>query len=228
MLTRLNKIATEIWTQNGFESLPSDEGVKIFDGVKGSNDNISIMPVDWNKWFKQYSTGKIPDLISNFTVKDNSEKNSDRIEAKKQEVTTKNSASDTREKVLEDIQKIFKRVLQRNVSEDEFEKLSFQEIGLDSLMSVEFRNLLNERFKADFAISLLYSYPDLKSLHKHISDEVLGISSVSIETKPVENKLRDRKPNDLDAMQQINESKDLSIIDLRKLLDEKLDFYSTK
>ncbi|HEX2925560.1 MAG TPA: SDR family NAD(P)-dependent oxidoreductase, partial [Ruminiclostridium sp.] len=186
MLTRLNAIAKEIWTQNGFKTLSTEEGLQVFDELKEHNGNISIMPVDWSKWLKQYQENKIPDMLFNFMGNCNSDKNNDKSVPVNNGGLAASGQLDTLSKVYDELTKMLKRVLQRDISNEELEKHSFQKIGLDSLMSVEFRNLLNEKFQTSFPVSLLYNYPDLGTLNRYICSEILKIGQNALEKEKTE------------------------------------------
>ena len=74
--------------------------------------------------------------------------------------------------------------------------VGFFDLGMDSLMAVEFRNRLNRAFLGEYAVSntAVFDYPDINSLSLHIAEEVgqLGIGgepstvpeSVSPEPRP--------------------------------------------
>jgi acyl carrier protein len=54
------------------------------------------------------------------------------------------------------------------------------EIGLDSLMAVEFRNQLASAFSRQFSVTLLFDYPSLGAL----ADFILGADSPAKPEKP--------------------------------------------
>ena len=74
--------------------------------------------------------------------------------------------------------------------------VGFFDLGMDSLMAVEFRNRLNRAFLDEFTVSntAVFDYPDIGSLSRHIAEEIgrLGIGgepstlaeTVSPETRP--------------------------------------------
>ncbi|MBW4084438.1 SDR family NAD(P)-dependent oxidoreductase [Paenibacillus sp. S150] len=222
MLTRLNPVAQEIWTKNGFKTLSSKEGLQSFEAVRKQNGEVSIMPVDWEKWLKQYPKGRIPDTL--LSVEKLGGRNLLRTPEAGTELAPLNGgiaacSSNTSQAAYEQLASLLKRVLQRPVTAEEFKNFSFQEMGLDSLMSVEFRNLLNECYGSAFPISLLYSYPDLRSLHRYICDEVLQLAAEK-ETRELQAEI----PSQALAH---SEDKNLSLDFLRERLDLKLKLYDS-
>jgi NADPH:quinone reductase-like Zn-dependent oxidoreductase/SAM-dependent methyltransferase len=52
-----------------------------------------------------------------------------------------------------------------------------QELGLDSLMAVEFRNALSNAIERPLPATLLFSYPALEDIANHLAKDVLGLAS---------------------------------------------------
>ncbi|MNJ49440.1 Phthiocerol synthesis polyketide synthase type I PpsC [compost metagenome] len=221
MLTRLNPVAKEIWTKNGFNALSTKEGLRLFEAAKNHNGELSVMPVVWEKWLKQYPKGCIPDTLlslADYSSNQPSANVSHTVGAAKS-VAARNRSASTPEAVYNDISTLLKRVLQRSVTTEELNNHSFQEMGLDSLMSVEFRNLLNESYASEFPISLLYSYPDLGSLSCYICSEVLCLET-DTEVEKMQQEPSDQAPSD-------SEDRDYSLEYLREQLDKKLKLYDS-
>jgi hypothetical protein len=55
-----------------------------------------------------------------------------------------------------------------------------QELGLDSLMAVEFRNALSNAIERPLPATLLFSYPALEDIANHLANDVLGLASAEV------------------------------------------------
>ncbi|MCL2719395.1 MAG: SDR family NAD(P)-dependent oxidoreductase, partial [Lachnospiraceae bacterium] len=170
MLTKLGQTAQNIWLKNGFEAVDTKRGINILDALIKEEGSISIMPVDWKKWLQQYEGGNTPDLLENIYEINNKVKKPEVAYANIKDRKAEYLSAEGVYRVLVDI---LQKVLQKEVSKEKLNKLSFHDMGIDSLMSVEFRNLLNERFGHNFSVSVLFSYPDMASLQKYITAEIL-------------------------------------------------------
>jgi myxalamid-type polyketide synthase MxaB len=60
----------------------------------------------------------------------------------------------------------------------------FQEMGLDSLMSVELRNSLGSALAHSLPATLLFDYPTVESLTQFLANEVLGLKAATAMPQP--------------------------------------------
>ena len=69
-------------------------------------------------------------------------------------------------------------------SSDEVElKQAFHELGLDSMMAVEMRNLLSRAIGHSLPVSLLFDYPNIEALTDFLETEISGIDADNIKSQ---------------------------------------------
>lgn len=168
MMMNLHSVALDIWKNDGFQSLTIKNGLKIFNILNMNQGTVSVLPVNWKKWISKYPKGKIPGFLSEIIIeKDDFTIDSEEL-LDKGKIEAGSSISVVYNSVYMKIKNLLNKVLQKNLTDEEFDVYTFQELGIDSFMSVEFRNLINETLHSDISISVLYSYPDLKSLCQYL------------------------------------------------------------
>ncbi len=219
MLKNLKNSAQKIWTQNGFETVKNKEGLEIIDALMNQNGNVSIMPINWKRWLKQYGGGNIPDMLENICLEKEVNKSSNDKSPKEKD--SEKEVWDV-DDVYNILVQILQKVLQKQLSEDVLDTLSFHDIGIDSLMSVEFRNLLGESFHHNFSVSLLFSYTDIKSLHQYICNDILHITDHQYKSNHMEEQCTTEMKN-IDSVTDVTD--DDKGTQLRKALDDKIHTY---
>ena len=90
-----------------------------------------------------------------------------------------------------------------------------QEVGLDSLMAVELRNVLGSLVGANLSATLLFSYPSVQELATHLADRELGDRSEA-QTAPAETASAEHAPEETSSLD------DLSEDDLARMLAAKI------
>ncbi len=89
------------------------------------------------------------------------------------------------------------------------------DLGMDSLMAVEMKNRLEKGLGVPLRSTLLFDYPTLEALARHLGEEVLGLAAVREEAKPVGAKKGERAPAGADIGSLLAEVEALSEEELR-------------
>ncbi|OII73490.1 type I fatty acid synthase, partial [Cryptosporidium ubiquitum] len=132
---------------------------------------IMCLPIKWKTYFNTvYSGEKIP-LFSSINMNVKTEKLQNTMLMKMSE--------DEREKYIE------KQIisLSKSILGVEIKSLDqpLQDIGIDSLAALEFRNALSRKFNIKLSATTLFDYPTIKGIKDHISEK-LSIKESTYET----------------------------------------------
>lgn len=184
MLTRLNSAAQEYWQENGMQALPTATALAMLNRVSElAEARVAVLPADWSQWNRQYS--KLPSLLLSTEETTAAQQATARGEATS--LLAENSQNSARSLVTQSVRKVLR--LDDNAVINE--QSSFREMGIDSLMSVELRNILSRAIGEKLSSTLLFNYADVKSLTEHLqnqySDKLAGnteIATASPSTTP--------------------------------------------
>lgn len=177
----------------GITFIRPDEGTQIFEQIFNAGlPQIAVFPVDWNEFPKNYSPGKVPAMFSHLVKPGDAE-------------TTPSPVSDTSElyiKLKQSEPESRFSILQQHISRRACEVLgwndlselkpgdSFINLGLDSLMAVELKNIIGRDLgEITLPDTLLFNNPSVDSLAKYLLDSILvfkeGTRADSLPKEPV-------------------------------------------
>ena len=177
MAARLAAKNAQRWADRGFRPIGLPEGMaKLGKLLASSRAQIAAWPVDWSKLFAGFS-GSAPSLfeeVINGPINEvpargearSAEQNlSDRLAA---------GPAGRRLAILEaHVHSAALRVLGGTGYRSLDPRLPLQEVGLDSLMSVELRNSLANSLGRALPATLLFDYPTLESLVHYLAKDIL-------------------------------------------------------
>jgi len=159
----------------GLASFSVEEGLALLDSILLENSaQIGAGKVDWNKFIQRFRAGAIPKKFSNLAGTATAIKTPppagvellDRLER---------AAESSRVGILRDhIQALAVRVLGFSANRKIDPQQPLNEMGLDSLMSVEFGNALSASVKKSLPSTLLFSYPSIDHLTAYLAELLLA------------------------------------------------------
>jgi len=191
----------------GYKPIPVDVGLEMLKQIIkfGNSPQLSVSPMDWNKYMQRVNKhiAFFDDVALARSQKEHDQLLIDIVES-----------ADMHEKlnVLEHHIKDYIRTvigLREGVNID-IEKSIF-DFGLDSLMAVELKNIIERNMKSKLKSTLLFDYPTVKGLVLYVAQKLLAID-VNYDEEVIEEGDGDRISSDLGA------DKD-EIIDLQELKD---------
>jgi myxalamid-type polyketide synthase MxaB len=83
-----------------------------------------------------------------------------------------------RDRLLKHLRAQIARLLHYERLEDVEPNARFADLGIDSLVAVEFRNVLEAACGTSLAASLIFDYPSLPLLLDYLSDRIWGVATV--------------------------------------------------
>jgi acyl transferase domain-containing protein/acyl carrier protein len=203
----------------GLQTLQSDEALLAFERMLLSNARqVVALKADWPELFK-----KLPENYNHLFFEDLG------IRRAKSEKPTDGKTRDTlkglyrlpgneRRAVLADeIERLAGSVLGIMAGKRIERRHSLHDMGLDSLMAVELRNILCKQFNCTLTPTLVFDYPTIEALTGHLADQILDADDNTDKSDPSDNKEADISTEDMDYLDGISDE------DAETLLKEELD-----
>ena len=198
MLTRLNEAAQDYWRENGMQALSNEIALAIFEKLSATTStNVAVLPADWSVWNRQYE--RLPSVLINLEG-----------QATPSPAATQSSVVQAFANQHNDVHALVsnsvRKVLRLDSASAINDHTSFKEMGIDSLMSVELRNILSKALGIKLSSTLLYNYSNIHLLAEYLTTET-----------------GNQKPHQI--VQQVNEKPEVSkksAIDTKALLKEQL------
>ncbi|MBD2522076.1 type I polyketide synthase [Nostoc sp. FACHB-133] len=164
----------------GVERIGLQQGLQVLELLLSQADmaQVGVIPVNWQTFLKQYRPGEIPPLLQDFAEytqpEEKSETNQSTILEKLQQVS-----DDKRQSLLlTHVRKLAAKVLRLNSWQNLDADKPLIEMGLDSLMALELRNVLENSLACSLPATLLFDYPSLQTLVNHLIQDVMSLSKL--------------------------------------------------
>ncbi|MEA5529167.1 type I polyketide synthase [Dolichospermum sp. UHCC 0684] len=171
-----NKIEKQRFANWGIHSMPSDTAIKyLSDLILSDVDQGIILDIDWSTFNQAFNINQ-PFFAEVITTK------ADSKEAKLLERLKSVSIDERAENLSQGIEQILREVTGLSASSVIPHHTSFLELGLNSLMVLEFKNRLQSNLACTLPTSIIFDYPNIASLNIYLQKEVLA-DSVDFEIK---------------------------------------------
>ena len=183
---------------------------------------IAIVPVQWVKFMRQFPAGGAPALLSGFSKKLFSIEVAENASAKKHAILTLLKGAPPVEKLdilTSYVRASIAKILGLDPSQAIDQEQPLSEMGIDSLMAVELRNLFSADLKLlnKLSATLIFKYPTIGSLANYLFHELLSAGETQKEKAKVQNPDRDIHVEAIES---------LSDDEAQKLLSDELDSLS--
>ena len=212
MASRLTANETQRWTSRGLRPIGLAEGMsKLGDTLFCSRAQIVALPVDWSRMFADGASGKPPSLLVELTNQSHGEAAQRESRSNRDSVLGRLAAEAPTQQlaILKDhVQSLASRALGNTGDRSVDSQRPLQELGLDSLLSVELRNALASSLDCSLSPTLLFDYPTVDSLTQYLAKE-LNLNAAS----QVSSEIIDATDNhDLQELQNMSESEAESVL----------------
>jgi myxalamid-type polyketide synthase MxaB len=208
------------WSEQGYGLVGIEQGLRVLDGVIGRppRPQIAVLPFDWARVFRQFPGRSEPRLLAELADRyarpaaapARQRRLMDEIEAAAPNSRRALVAGFIREQAL--------RVLGLEADAAIDARQPLGELGLDSLMAVELRNVMSRALERTLPATVLFKYPTIEAL----SDYVLESSQIEV-TPPGPASAGKMAAAEAEAGPGVEALSDESV---RKLLEEELDSLS--
>jgi acyl transferase domain-containing protein/NADPH:quinone reductase-like Zn-dependent oxidoreductase/NADP-dependent 3-hydroxy acid dehydrogenase YdfG/acyl carrier protein len=175
MASRLTAKGTQRWISRGLRPIGLAEGMsKLGQLLFCSRAQIVALPADWSRMFADPALGKPPSLLLQLVNESRGEATQGESPSNSDSFLVRLAAEPATRRLAilqEHIQSLASRALGRTSNRLLDPRRPLHELGLDSLLSVELRNALASSLDCSLPATLLFDYPTVESLTRHLAKE---------------------------------------------------------
>ncbi|MBD2511960.1 type I polyketide synthase, partial [Nostoc muscorum FACHB-395] len=164
----------------GVERIGLQQGLQVLESLLSRADmaQVGVIPVNWQTFLKQYRLGEVPPLLQDFVEYTQPEEKSETTQTTILEKLQQVSDDKRQSLLLTHVRKLAAKVLRLNSWQNLDADKPLIEMGLDSLMALELRNVLENSLACSLPATLLFDYPSLQTLVNHLIQDVLSLSKL--------------------------------------------------
>ncbi|HEU4768700.1 MAG TPA: beta-ketoacyl reductase, partial [Pyrinomonadaceae bacterium] len=162
------------WLAKGLDSLSPEQGLQaVNDLMLQPRPQVAVLKVDWPVFFKELPSRRTPALLSDVarltnTTTASAGSTSDFLSKLNQSESGTPRRALLREHICQQVAKILE--FDSSFVLDPHQPLA--EVGLDSLMAIELRNMLSTSIDRQLPPTLLFDYPTIESVYAYLASLV--------------------------------------------------------
>lgn len=166
------------WAKQGISTIPLESGLQILEEILNQDvTQVGVLPVNWSKFL-----GQLPQNLE-FPFLEVFASPQEPAQPTKSEFLQQLKAADAKEKrslLLTHVRALIAQVLNLASPEEIDPYQGFIDLGMDSLMAVEFKNRLQTTLECSVPPSLVFDYPTVAALVDYLAGEMLLPASPAI------------------------------------------------
>ncbi|MFI6230388.1 SDR family NAD(P)-dependent oxidoreductase [Micromonospora echinospora] len=163
------------WTARGIGVIPPEQGIRLLERVMaGAVPQVGVVPVDWARYAEQYPLGATRPLLAELVRQEPTADRSPTVPAAGPRLRERYAAmpdAKRRTALTEHVTGELARILMLDEASLDPQKGLF-DLGLDSLMALEFKNRVQAAFDHEMPTTLLFNYPTVDAVVGYL-DSVL-------------------------------------------------------
>ncbi|MBP5971175.1 SDR family NAD(P)-dependent oxidoreductase [Brasilonema sp. CT11] len=170
------------WQTGGMNQMTSPQALKAFEYLLQHDlTQAGVISLDWSKFLAQLPQGVNAKFFEDFTSASETYLPQQSV-TKFQKQLRKAPAGDRRQLLVAHVQAQVVHLMGLNVNQVPNLQQAFFDLGMDSLMSVELRNRLQNSLGCNLPSTLTFKYPTLGAVVDYLADEVLQLESLLLAT----------------------------------------------
>ncbi|CAK0745421.1 Malonyl CoA-acyl carrier protein transacylase (modular protein) [Gammaproteobacteria bacterium] len=188
MAAALNEHDQQRITAQGFEFIPPEDGMRVLARLLHTNNpQIGVLPVNWTQFAQHFAGGAWPAFLERVQPRTSAKKEP---KASLREQVAAAPVAKQRAVVMEFLRGEIVRVMELAANYQIQPRQRLQEMGLDSLMTVELGRRLQAAVGQSLRFTLVFDYPTLEALTDYLTTDVLKLAPAAEEMTPVDNTAR--------------------------------------
>lgn len=185
------------WTAAGVSVIAPEQGLQVLEQLLGeSAAQVGVLPVDWSKFFEHFTADFKPPFFSqikyNFDSNNGTKSHLKQINHEFLRSLQEAHPKQRKAILIAYLQSDVSTVLGIDSSRKLDPQLGFFEMGMDSLMTLEFKNRLQATLGHSLPSTLTFEYPTIDALAEYLISEVIFGDSQLL---PVNNFQKDADEN---------------------------------
>jgi acyl carrier protein len=171
------------WLEQGMDTITPEAGQEIVQQLlpQRHQSQVVVLPINWSTYLQRLPVERQPSLFAGF-AQELQTRSQSRPEASQENDFLQRLAETPpgkqRTLLLVYLREQANRVLGLDMSHPIDPKQPLNELGLDSLMAVELRNMLSNSLQAMLPATLLFDYPTIETLADYLAKKVLSLETV--------------------------------------------------
>jgi acyl carrier protein len=179
-----SKVGARIATQ-GVRFITPSQGLAILDMlIRQGQAQIGVLPMDWTVFRRRFHAGSVAAWLSEIVPQEPQPTRAAPVPASDVRTLLAEAQPAHRPRLLLDfVSAQAVRVLGTGVGQDIDERQPLRDLGLDSLMAIELRNLLDTGLglARPLPATLVFDYPTVEALARYLAKEILDQSEAEPE-----------------------------------------------
>ncbi|MEV0331084.1 SDR family NAD(P)-dependent oxidoreductase, partial [Micromonospora echinospora] len=165
------------WTARGIGVIPPERGIRLLERIMaGAVPQVGVVPVDWARYTEQYPLGAARPLLAELVRREPAADRSPTAPAERPRLRERYEAMpDARRHtaLTEHVTGELARILMLDEASLDPQKGLF-DLGLDSLMALEFKNRVQAAFGHEMPTTLLFNYPTVDAVVGYLDTVLFG------------------------------------------------------
>jgi len=163
------------WAAQGVKTISPEQGLQVLGEVlKQDLTQVGVLPIDWAKFLGQFPGDHKFPFLEGFAA--TAQQTPSQISEFRQQLDGA-PVNKRRPMLITHVRSQIAKVLALTSMEEVNPQQDFSDLGMDSLMAVELRNLLQTSLGCSVPASLAFNYPTVETLVDCLIQEVLSIES---------------------------------------------------
>ncbi|NER24033.1 MAG: KR domain-containing protein, partial [Symploca sp. SIO1C2] len=162
-------------TAQGISAITPDLGLQVLEGLLTQPaTQVSVFPVNWFQFLQQFPGNKIPTFLSEIAIQ---VELSEKIAPKQSELLDKLKKVNQQERInllIDYLTNVVAKVLHLNNNNLPDINQGFFDMGMDSLMAVEFGNRLQSDLGVFLSSTTVFEYSNIKELAVYLDEVIPG------------------------------------------------------
>jgi acyl transferase domain-containing protein/NADPH:quinone reductase-like Zn-dependent oxidoreductase/acyl carrier protein len=180
MAARLIEAEGQRWSAAGVGWIEPDRGLHTLEQLMADDrTQAGVLPIDWPKFFARIPAGSEPAWLAELAREARTAVVPEAARPALLDELQKVTPAERLELALDHIRKQAARVLAIDEANLPDPRRTLNELGFDSLTAVEFANRVGRSIGQHVSPSLLFDYPTLESLTRHLVCDVLQLQSTA-------------------------------------------------